>query len=210
MWHMWTIDRHDEVLQTPTGSRGHSWVPFDAPVCELITFFISLLPNIYLLLIFVCNHRSGTRGEKFLYYGRRQEAINSNGRVISLIFDGMSSFSTVVPIGGHAKEFSNPLKTHIQGCISHAGNETTFYWSLPNVMVCFLGRCLMIRYCHVLISSFLLFIACYQTGAAFQIHCVHAEIQRYIDAGKALPEKIYIQVGFLLLLTYHCFSSTSY
>lgn len=109
-------------------------------------------------------------GERILYWQRRNEAINSNGEVWSFIFDGMSSYSTHLPIGGHAKEFATPLKTHIQGCIAHAGNETTFYWSLPNLMV----------------------------GASFQIHCLHAELQRVMDdfekTGKPLPKKIYIQV----------------
>ena len=107
-----------------------------------------------LIYVIAFNHRNGFRGGKYLYYKRRQEAINSNGETVSLIFDGMSSFSTVLPVGGHAKEFSTPLKTHIQGCISHAGNETTFYWSLPNVMVCSLGLCHIVYYCHVLIVCF--------------------------------------------------------
>ena len=74
-------------------------------------------------------------GEKLLYYQRRKEAVDSNGEVWSVIFDGMSSYSTHIPIGGHAKEFTPPFRTHLQGCISHAGNETTMYWSFPNVMV---------------------------------------------------------------------------
>ena len=125
---------------------------------------------------------------------------------MSFIFDGMSSWSTVVPVGGHVKDFSNPLKTHIQGCISHAGNDTMFYWSLPNLTVCL--ECRFLISILVMYSFFFRFYL--QTGAAFQIHCIHAEIQRLIDSKKPLPKKIYIQVGFLLLLIYRCPTFSSY
>ena len=105
-------------------------------------------------------------GEKLLYYKRRQEAKESDGRVWSIILDGMSSYSTHVPIGGNSREYNPSFGTHIQGCISHGGNETTLYWSFPNLM----------------------------TGASFMIDVLHREFDRLLKAGNPKPEKVYIQV----------------
>ena len=110
-------------------------------------------------------------GEKLLYYKRRQEAKESGGRVWSVIFDGMSSYSTHIPIGANTREFKPPFKTHIQGCIFHGTNETTLYWTFPNLM----------------------------TGASFMIDVLFRELDRCLKAGKPLPEKLYIQVTEPLL-----------
>jgi hypothetical protein len=111
-------------------------------------------------------HRNFFMGEKLLYYKRRQEAKESDGRVWSIILDGMSSNSTQIPIGSHTREYKPSFATHIQGCISHGKNETTLYTTFPNIM----------------------------TGASFMIDILHREFDRCLKDGRPLPEKVYIQV----------------
>ena len=101
-----------------------------------------------------------------MYYKRRQEAKESGGRVWSFILDGMSSNSTQIPIGGHTREYKPSFATHIQGCISHGNNETTLYTTFPNLMM----------------------------GSSFMIDVLHREFDRCLTEGRALPEKVYIQV----------------
>jgi hypothetical protein len=105
-------------------------------------------------------------GEKLSYYNRKLEAINSGGKIWSFIFDGMSSSSTQLPYLGNSAQFGSGFATHLQGCISHAGNETTFYWTYPNVM----------------------------TGSSFMIHCIFTAIEKALADGKDLPDKVYIQI----------------
>ena len=110
-------------------------------------------------------HRNHTRGEKLDYYKRIQEAKESDGEVISFIFDGMSSSSTALPNLASLNQWSIPFKTHLQGCIAH-GRHTSFYWSYPNLM----------------------------TGASFMIHCILCEIEKIIKSEAPLPRRLYIQI----------------
>jgi len=107
-------------------------------------------------------------GEKLLFYKRRQEAKDSDGKVWSIIIDGMSSNSTQIPIGGGTREYKPSFATHIQGCISHGNNETILYITFPNIM----------------------------TGASFMIDVLHREFARCLNPpnNRPLPEKVYIQV----------------
>lgn len=110
-------------------------------------------------------HRNHTKGEKYEYYKNTIEAIGSDGLVLSLILDGMTSSSTNLPNLANQCQFPNPFETHLQGCIAH-GSHTTFYWSFKNLM----------------------------TGASFMIYCILCEIRKIIDSGKPLPKKIYAQI----------------
>lgn len=139
-------------------------------------FFFFLSPGYIVFFLLVSRltirqyrqiHRNFFMGEKLLYYKRRQEAKESGGRIWSIIVDGMSSHSTHIPIGANTREFTPPFNTHIEGCISHGGNETTLYWSFPNVM----------------------------TGASFLIDVLYREFERCLQDGKPLPDKVYIQVS---------------
>ena len=140
------------------------------PCCErlkLMTKTIKRPADRLILRQYRMIHRNYFLGEKLLYYQRRQEAKDSNGAVWSFIVDGMSSHSTHLPIGGHTRDYNPPFKTHLQGCIAHVGNESTMYWSFPNL----------------------------STGASFMIGCLHMEIERCLKAKRKLPTKIYLQVG---------------
>ena len=115
-------------------------------------------------------HRAYYMGEKLEYYKRVREAVDSCGLVWSFIIDGMSSYSTQLPIQGHAAQMSKKFETHIEGCIFHTQHETTFYWSYPNV----------------------------HCGASLIIHCMFLEIEHRMQdviAGKIpMPTKIYVQI----------------
>jgi hypothetical protein len=112
-------------------------------------------------------HRNKFMGEKLKYYARQQEAIESNGRVWSFIFDSMSKFKTKLPILSNVTGMSASFENNVMGCIFHNGPHTQLYISGPSV----------------------------KSGASYMIHCVHAEIKRLIeDEGMTPPDKIYIEI----------------
>ena len=78
----------------------------------------------------------------------------------------MSTFSTQIPILSNLNAMNTSFQTHLMGVIAHHTKETTFYVSTPNV----------------------------SKGASYTIHCIHAEIKRQIDAGRPLPQKMYLQI----------------
>ena len=94
-------------------------------------------------------------GEKVKYYGRINEAVSSDGRVWSFIFDAFSKDKTRLPILANMAGLSDKFDMDVMGCIFHNGRRTQMYVSGPSV----------------------------PTGSAYMIHCVHAEIKRCIDAG---------------------------
>jgi len=115
-------------------------------------------------------HRNNVIGEKLKYYDRRHEAIISDGKVVSYIFDGMSKDKTRLPIMGNETSLEAEFSNNVIGCISHHDQKTRFYCSFGSV----------------------------QTGASLMIHCIHSEIERLIDerqkANEPMPEKIYLQI----------------
>jgi len=112
-------------------------------------------------------HRNKFMGEKIKYYQRQQEAHESNGRVWSFIFDGMSKHRTRLPILSHLAQMSNQFDNDVLGCIFHNGMRTQLYISGPSV----------------------------QLGASYMIHCIHEEIRRLLeDKGMPPPDKIYLQI----------------
>ena len=111
-------------------------------------------------------HRNKYMGEKVMYYNRIMEAVNSNGRVWSFIFDAMSKFRTRLPIQANMAKMSQQFDNDVMGCIFHNKKRTQLYVSGPSV----------------------------QLGVSYMIHCLHAEIKRCIDTNETLPDKIYLQI----------------
>jgi hypothetical protein len=112
-------------------------------------------------------HRNYYMGEKLLYYLRRQEAKTSDNEVLSIIIDKQSTYSTVVPYGGNAKEFTNTFELSNYGVINHTTGETKFYVTYPTVA----------------------------SGNSITLHCILSEIERFIKKNNGRkPTKIYIQI----------------
>lgn len=116
-------------------------------------------------------------GEKLKYYQRISEAQSSGGRVWSFIFDGMSKFRTRLPILSNMAQMGEQFDNDVMGCIFHNDKRTQLYVAGPSA----------------------------PCGVSYMIHCVHAEIERCIDAGIPLPEKIYVHVDGASDNTAHAF-----
>lgn len=143
------------------------------PPCEKLRNAqrLATLPSDKFLIRGFCQmHRNNVVGEKLKYYDRRREALESNGTVVSYIFDAMSKDKTRLPIMGNEAALDQEFTNNVMGCISHADSKTRFYCSFGSV----------------------------QTGASLMIHCIHLEIERLIEerklANEAMPEKIYLQI----------------
>jgi hypothetical protein len=112
-------------------------------------------------------HRAYFMGEKLLYYLRRQEAKNSGNEILSIIIDKQSTYNTVVPYGGGAKDFKDPFSLSNYGVINHTTGETRFYVTYPTV----------------------------KSGNSITLHCILAEVERFIANNNGRkPKKIYIQL----------------
>ena len=94
-------------------------------------------------------HRNHFMGEKLKYYQRINEAVTSNGRVWSFIFDAMSKHRTRLPILANTAQQNNLFDNDVMGCIFHNGRRTQLYVSGPSV----------------------------KSGVAYMIHCLHSEIR---------------------------------
>ena len=112
-------------------------------------------------------HRNYYMGEKLMYYLRRQEAKNSGNDILSLIVDKQSTYHTVVPYGGDAKEFKDPFALSNYGVINHTTGETRFYVTFPTVA----------------------------SGNSIVLHCILSEVERFIKNNNGRkPKKIYCQL----------------
>ena len=98
-------------------------------------------------------HRNVYMGEKVEYYKRIKEAKESGGKVLSFIIDGMSKWSTRLPILAHTATFSPQFPQHVMGVIAHCGDQTRYYVHYPNV----------------------------KAGASFTIHCIHSEVRSMVQ-----------------------------
>ena len=73
------------------------------------------------------DHRNFTRGERLLYYDRREEAEEYPHKAMSIIMDGMDQAKCIIP--HHPKyEIQNGIKTKLTGVLVH-GKEFHGYIS---------------------------------------------------------------------------------
>jgi hypothetical protein len=123
-------------------------------------------------------HRNYYMGEKLMYYLRRQEAKNSNNEILSLIIDKQSTYHTVVPYGGDAKDFPDPFALSNYGVINHTNGETRFYVTYPTVA----------------------------SGNSIVLHCILCEIERFIKNNNGRkPKKIYVQLDGIDITIYNIY-----